>query len=345
MQRKIIQVNLGAAGVLLTVLSYFVYYQWSGNSALVRTGWAQLPFGLASVLVWRLNARGHDVWARWAVFGLAVGGTLAAILAGLGSALGAQVYFLLFAVLTLAFFPLTQWRSALLLSTLNATLFFAFERWGWPAHPALFELPETTRQWLSSSLVAGCIAVAMALTAISEWAADLNEQRLLELAGTDVLTGLRNRRALLQSLAGEVALARRSQRPLCLAVLDLDHFKSINDQHGHAAGDQVLREFSALMRSELRAYDTCGRLGGEEFVVLMPDTDLAQALASIDRLRATLAHRPLAWIDESVELTVSAGVASLADTSDADGASLLRAADEALYQAKRDGRNRVRTAS
>ncbi|MBN8488888.1 MAG: diguanylate cyclase, partial [Burkholderiales bacterium] len=345
MRRKIMQVNLGAAGVLLTVLAYFLYYQWNGNPALVRTGWAQLPFGLSAALVWRLNARGQDVWARWMVFLVAVGGTLAAIVAGLGSVLGAQVYFLLFAVLTLAFFPLQQWRSALLLSTLNATLFFYFEQRGWPAHPSLNELPASTQKLLAHSLVAGCIAVAMLLTAISEWAADLNEQRLLALADTDALTGLSNRRALLQALTLEVARSRRSGRPLCLALLDLDHFKSVNDQHGHAAGDQVLRQFSALMQGTLRASDSCGRLGGEEFVVLMPDTDLPQAVASIDRLRLALAARPLAWIDESMELTVSAGVARLEPGADADGARLLQAADEALYEAKRDGRNRVRTAS
>lgn len=344
-RRKIMQVNLGAAGLALTILAYFAYYQWSANAALVRTGWAQLPFVLGVPLVWRLNAQGRDQGARWLVFALAMGGTLAAILAGIGTALGAHIYFLLFAVLTLAFFPLAQWRSALVLSLCNALIFLALDQWGWPAHPSLQALPAATQKSISQSLVVGCIAVAIALTALSEWAADLNEQRLMALAGTDVLTGLLNRRALLEALASEVALARRSQRPLCLAVLDLDHFKSINDQHGHAAGDQVLRQFSALMRRELRACDTSGRLGGEEFVVLMPDTDLAQAVASIDRLRAALAARPLAWIDESVELSVSAGVAGLAATGDVDGAGLLRAADEALYQAKREGRNRVRTAS
>jgi diguanylate cyclase (GGDEF)-like protein len=206
-------------------------------------------------------------------------------------------------------------------------------------------LPASTQALLTQSLVAGCIAVAMLLTAISEWAADLNEQRLLALADTDALTGLRNRRALMQALAQVVAQARRSGRPLSLAVLDLDHFKAVNDQHGHAAGDQVLRQFTALMMAQLRAGDLCGRLGGEEFVVLMPDTEQPQALASIERLRAALAARPLAWIDESVELTVSAGVACLDPAHDVDGDRLLQAADAALYQAKRDGRNRVRTAS
>ncbi|MBQ0930523.1 GGDEF domain-containing protein [Ideonella alba] len=343
-RRKIMQVNLGAAGVALTILAYFAYYQWSGNPALVRTGWAQLPFVLGVPLVWRLNAQGRDQQARWLVFALAMGGTLAAVLAGIGTALGAHIYFLLFAVLTLAFFPLAQWRSALVLSLCNALIFLAFDQWGWPAHASLQALPAATQKSISQSLVVGCITVAIALTALSEWAADLNEQRLLALADTDALTGLRNRRALLEALQGEVARARRSGRPLSVAVLDLDHFKSVNDHHGHEAGDQVLRQFAELMRRELRGYDTGGRLGGEEFVVLMPDTDLALAVASIDRLRAALAARPLAWIDEQVDMTVSAGVACLSAEDEGDGSDLLRAADLALYAAKRDGRNRVRTA-
>lgn len=162
--------------------------------------------------------------------------------------------------------------------------------------------------------------------------------RALDLqARTDALTGLLNRRGFETQMAFALALARRSSRPLSLITVDVDHFKRVNDTYGHEAGDEVLRRLARTLESRLRSSDVVARLGGEEFVVLLPDTDLkgAQAIAQ------SLVHAMAEQQDPVVgNITVSAGVASMRSAED-NGAAILRRGDAALYEAKGQGRNRV----
>ena len=160
-------------------------------------------------------------------------------------------------------------------------------------------------------------------------------------AATDGLTGLPNKRAVTDALKRTFAQATMTKAPLALLLLDLDHFKQVNDQYGHAEGDQVLAAVGAALRSVLRARDFAGRNGGEEFAVLLPDTDIAAALEIAERVRATIAEVTMPGTD--VPVTVSIGVAGFpghASTLD----RLERLADAALYVAKRQGRNRVELA-
>ena len=162
------------------------------------------------------------------------------------------------------------------------------------------------------------------------------------LAATDGLTGLPNKRAVTDALKRTFAQAAMTKAPLGLIMLDLDHFKLVNDQHGHAAGDQVLASVGAALRSVLRARDFAGRNGGEEFSVLLPDTEVAEALEIAERVRATLAEVTVPGTD--VPVTVSVGVACFPDHSNTLE-RLERLADAALYVAKRQGRNRVELAT
>ncbi len=135
-------------------------------------------------------------------------------------------------------------------------------------------------------------------------------------------------------------------KPLSVAMVDIDHFKAVNDTHGHAAGDEVLRELAARLRRFTRSSDLTARLGGEEFVVVMPDTALAVANLVAGRVGRQLAEAPVAtgFVDGGLPLTVSIGVAAI--EGDADSCEvLLKRADDALYEAKREGRNRVVTAA
>ncbi|EHL20405.1 diguanylate cyclase [Acidovorax sp. NO-1] len=162
--------------------------------------------------------------------------------------------------------------------------------------------------------------------------------RALDLqARTDALTGLLNRRGFETQMAFAMALARRSQRPLSLIAVDVDHFKRVNDTYGHEVGDEVLRRLGQTLETRLRSSDVVARLGGEEFVALLPDTDLAGAQAIAQTLIDSMAeqHDPVVG-----HITVSAGVGTLRDLQDT-GADMLRRADAALYEAKRRGRNRV----
>ncbi|PKQ07540.1 MAG: PleD family two-component system response regulator [Alphaproteobacteria bacterium HGW-Alphaproteobacteria-12] len=167
-------------------------------------------------------------------------------------------------------------------------------------------------------------------------------QQGLELAITDGLTGLYNRRYMEGHLATLVSDAANTAKPVALLIFDIDHFKSVNDTHGHAAGDRVLREFAERIGTNVRGIDLACRLGGEEFVVVMPDTDLSYAMMVGERLRHSIAARPFALDEEGrgLDVTVSIGIA-VTDGLKVTAAELLERADQGLYRAKRDGRNRV----
>jgi len=169
-----------------------------------------------------------------------------------------------------------------------------------------------------------------------------NVQMSIEAAITDALTGLHNRRYMETHLATLVEQAQARGRPLTVLVLDIDFFKAVNDTHGHDAGDDVLREFAVRLKKSIRGIDLACRLGGEEFVVVMPDTDMAVATMVAERLRRRIAADafPIHKGERKVEVTISIGLAALAGPEDG-AASVLKRADQALYRAKRDGRNRV----
>jgi two-component system, cell cycle response regulator len=171
-------------------------------------------------------------------------------------------------------------------------------------------------------------------------------QRLLQLATSDPLTGLFNRGYVDDRFAVELGRARRYRKQLTIAVIDADRFKSLNDTHGHIAGDLALRKLASVLRDSFRQSDTVGRYGGEEFVVILPEIDLHAGHQKLDSVRQLIANTPISLGSRggTVNVTISAGLASFPE--DCDDAELLFAlADQRMFQAKRDGRNRVVSAS
>lgn len=172
------------------------------------------------------------------------------------------------------------------------------------------------------------------------------QQQLEHTARVDYLTGIYNRRAIEELATRVMSAARRHGFPLSLMIVDVDHFKQVNDRHGHACGDRALVESVARMHEILRSEDLLGRLGGEEFVVVMPRIDLVQATAAAERLRQRFADRSMRVLDGGSEielqLTLSVGVVELRG-EDNQFSHLLRRADRAMYAAKAAGRNRVVT--
>lgn len=168
---------------------------------------------------------------------------------------------------------------------------------------------------------------------------DETEEQLRTIATTDVLTGLPNRRAVLDRLHAEITRSARDQTEVGVASIDVDFFKSVNDTHGHAAGDAVLRGIAERLERAIREYDTVGRIGGEEFLVVAPDVDDAQLAVLGERLRAAVAAVPVREDHTEIPVTISVGLAlwTLGTSSD----EVLRRADDALYRAKQNGRNRV----
>ncbi|WP_258228764.1 tetratricopeptide repeat-containing diguanylate cyclase, partial [Aeromonas sp. HMWF015] len=196
-------------------------------------------------------------------------------------------------------------------------------------------LAKERRFWL---LVVMVLCGVLALLTMG-WLLDRN-RRMRRLAFTDELTGINNRRRVLRQGSDMLAQARRQGSPFCLLVFDIDHFKRINDTLGHHQGDRVLQWVSRAADRQLRHQDQLGRTGGEEFLILLPDTSLEEACRVAERIRHSVANRALPGM--SYPVTISIGCASLRD-DDQDLAALIQRADNALYRAKEAGRNRVET--
>ena len=186
-------------------------------------------------------------------------------------------------------------------------------------------------------------AAVAALEKAHDFATVVNDrERLEQLASTDALTACLNRRALADTLERELDRARRYSLVLTILMVDIDHFKWINDTMGHLVGDQVLRQLGDLLRREVRSVDAVARYGGEEFVIVLPETRTHGALVFAERMRARIQQFPFGTPEQLVKVTVSIGVASFPDQKVNSPDTFLATADSALYRAKADGRNLVR---
>ena len=182
----------------------------------------------------------------------------------------------------------------------------------------------------------------MGLFTVLILASDLSKE-MKQLALSDSLTGVMNRRGFTEAAGRALAAARRKGAPLSAIVCDVDHFKLINDRHGHAIGDRALQQFTQHLQRNARPQDAIGRIGGEEFAVLLPDTAVEVATAIAERLRTTLAGMVVSHEAAAIQMQASFGVAALRG-DDEDILHLIERADAALYRSKRDGRDRVTVA-
>jgi diguanylate cyclase (GGDEF)-like protein/PAS domain S-box-containing protein len=178
---------------------------------------------------------------------------------------------------------------------------------------------------------------------------DITHMKLLQkelelMATTDSLTGIFNRRHFIELSENEISRAKRSQIPFSIAMIDIDHFKRVNDAHGHPVGDLVIKALVAIFKDDLRPYDLLGRLGGEEFAITMAECDLQRAFAVSERLRERVANHVINANGQDIKLTISAGVAEMSGNRESLE-SIINRADQALYLAKGLGRNRVEKSS
>ena len=197
----------------------------------------------------------------------------------------------------------------------------------------------------SISVAIGTVTVIMLSLGLVLLSRERIEMDLEKAALDDPLTGISNRLAILGRLTNELGRASRQRTPLSIAMLDIDHFKQVNDKHGHLIGDAVLRYCVEHLHQRLRRTDSIGRYGGEEFLLLLPGTDAAGAAVLIDQLRQSLTENPAHIEGIEITLSFSAGVYGFTPDSEWDLTQLLKRADAALYEAKHAGRNRVRTAT
>ena len=198
------------------------------------------------------------------------------------------------------------------------------------------------RQSISISI--GTVTVMMISLGLVLLSKERSEVALRHLALRDALTDIPNRRAILECLENEIERARRTRSVLSLAIIDIDHFKIINDQYGHLVGDVVLRHCVDTMKQRLRRNDNLGRWGGEEFLLLLPDTNAEGAVVSIDGLRTQVVDHPTEVDGERIPHSFSAGIWSGIPGPNDSSTTLIAAADTALYEAKASGRNGLRVA-
>ena len=212
-----------------------------------------------------------------------------------------------------------------------ASLFDSVDNLVW--HPNIVVLPSA---WLSG--ISGAVMIAW-FEMFGRYAVERTkfERQLAALATTDPLTGILNRRACMERAQALADGAERYGRPLAVLMIDIDHFKLVNDRHGHESGDKVLCLFASVVEERLRQVDVFARMGGEEFVVLMPETSREGALVAAERIRKAIESAKLQLGGTSISTTVSIGVVAGGGMFD----EALRKADEALYRAKHEGRNRV----
>ncbi|OGB20459.1 MAG: hypothetical protein A3I66_18545 [Burkholderiales bacterium RIFCSPLOWO2_02_FULL_57_36] len=223
-----------------------------------------------------------------------------------------------------------------------AALWFVGDRFTYPGLSPV----ETALVWLFFVLALRLLTLASAQ--FSRLRGQLSEknrqleaslQKIEILANRDHLTGAFNRRNFMLTLEMEMQRAKRAARPFCLAMLDLDHFKLINDKYGHAVGDLVLKHFCSIIEQSLRSSDKLGRIGGEEFSILLAETSLDSAVKAMERLRILIADHDWETVGTGLTVTFSAGVTSYEHDDGTE--TMLKRADDALYNAKRAGRNRV----
>lgn len=314
---------------ILAHAGFIPLFLWLGHPRLAL-------FNVASVSAWSLaavlNSRGACTAAMWLIFAEVTGHAVAAT-ATLGWGSGFQNYL----VPLIPFVMFNDRVGSLTVVAASAGVFLADAALRVLA-PVLALDPRVERLLIVSNIAIPLTALAL-LTYFFRLASIRAERRMEQMALTDPLTGLFNRRHMHGRLQEAQAQFSRDRRPFCILLADIDHFKRINDEHGHDAGDRVLQAVAALFGEELRGRDVVARWGGEEFLMLLPEIEAGEAREVAERLRGAAENRiaGLAGLGRSV--TVSLGLSAY--TAEAPIERLLKSADEALYAGKAAGRNRV----
>lgn len=342
------KIRLGLASVLLLIpLIDALFFPAEPKEAIVGIGLTLTTFLLSLTVFLLIRREYNPAWLSFAsssfdVTLVSAALTLFLVLNEPHTAVNSKVvfegYFLAIAATSLRYDKRICITAGLLaFFEYLAIVFYASHHWDLN-NPSYAPYPYGIFSW--NNQIARLIIMATA-SAIS-LALVVRSQKLLQLATRDALTGLFNRGYVDDRFADELSRAHRYGKVLSIAVIDADLFKSLNDTHGHLAGDQVLRTIGNMLHDSFRQSDTAGRYGGEEFVVVLPETDLETAQQKLESLRELVASTPISLgaRKEKVHITISAGLACFPQDG-VHAAELFAQADERMFQAKREGRNRV----
>lgn len=354
LKRKVLNVNAAAWATLLLLVFFHLTYLATGNPGLRQASWALLPFYPCVLLVPWLNHRAQHAAARWLLPNTITALIALNIWAANGTWLGIHYYLVAIMVVVPVLFPLQQWPIPTVFFLVNTVLFIYCEYIGFPPAPEILSLDSGTTRLLRFLHISTSLLAALVVSFVGDWMASQNERALEAMSNIDALTNLPNRRRMVQRLKDSMALSKRSGQHGAVIFLDLDNFKSLNDVHGHAAGDLLLQEVARRLSGHLRDIDLVARFGGDEFVIMLtllgrdPAHAKTNALNVAEKIRVSLAepYRLLVRVDGSVEqlvehrCTASIGV-SLFRGESLDEEVALKQADAAMYQAKEQGRNAI----
>jgi diguanylate cyclase (GGDEF)-like protein len=325
--------------LVFLVFFYNVVFISTGNLRTMWTGFVQIPIVLiGNWLISQTQKRQPDR-TYWVVAIVLVLDLLAAIHAGQGNLINTHFYFLVLAMVVTLIIPVESWLPSLFLSVASLLIFLWYEFFPITPHPDMLTLEAGEIAMLQISVYVSMMVVIFLSIFFNEMFAVVLERKLHRMATTDALTGLLNRRGFQHAIDRDLANAERYGTHFSLALADIDHFKLINDTHGHEGGDEMLRHVATVLKQQVRKGDVVARLGGEEFVILMPSTPQPMAVHVCNRIRSTLEHSPGLVGELQIPVTISMGVTEWAPG--VPGNELVDDADQALYAAKGGGRNRV----
>ena len=340
-RRKVLLGNFGALVATVSAFIFDILFLYSGVPSARLAFYAHLPFYPLFGLVFWLNRQHLYMYANWLLVVGAMGIVLGPMYLAFGSYLNHHHYFIMYAAVPIIFFPSNQKISIGFVFLLNVGLFVMFEIVGLAPAEDILTMDEATVNVLRTMLSSMVILTLAIFYWIYDAFVERGERELEQLSTTDVLTKLLNRRHFESAFKKELAKARRFGSPVSIAFIDIDYFKKINDTYGHGVGDMVIKHISSVMQRNMREGNILARFGGDEFVVLFPNTNTHEAVEAMERVRKALASTPCMHDGAELQVTISVGVGEV-DVNE----SLIDAnkrADDALYAAKQAGRNVIRS--
>jgi len=339
LRRKVLNCNISVLLAFWTLFFFLVIYTLSGDPLLRRVVYYEMPFLVLYLSPMWLNSIGKPLLASWTLMILLMVSMAISIHAGVGTGYNIHLYYILFAIVPIAFFPRSRWKSALFLCLLNTVIYVYYHTHPIDSPPTFLPLDPFWKH-----LIITCVSTSVACTTfflfwLADSIAEQSELNIERMAMTDALTKLPNRRAFEVVFKQEMAQSRRNGEPLILAIIDIDHFKRVNDTYGHDAGDEVLKHVARILQGSTRSGNMIARLGGEVFGMLLPGISLANAIEVAGRIRWLVEESAYVHNGQELRITISMGI-SLVDTSQPSDSAYKRS-DVALYQAKQNGRNQV----
>lgn len=340
-RRKVMLCNFGALVAVASAFIFDLLFLDSGVHSARLALYAHLPFYPLFGLVFWLNRQHMYMYANWLLVLCAMCIVLGPMYLAFGSYLDHHHYFIMYAAVPIIFFPSDQKFSIAFVFVLNVGLFVVFEIVGLAPADDILSMDGATVTILRTMLSTMVILTLAIFYWIYDAFVERGERELEHLSTTDVLTKLLNRRHFESDFKKELAKAKRFGSPVSIAFIDIDYFKKINDTYGHGVGDMVIKHVSRVMQRNMREGNILARFGGDEFVVLFPNTNSREAVEAMERVRKALNTTPYMHDGAELPVTISVGVSEVDVNESMIDAN--KRADDALYAAKQAGRDMIRS--